>query len=73
MPIEPWGMMEFTMGFAVGAYAPLSAYGREDDCYSAFFNLGLLVINLHHYFDDELEKTFWPIFNTSLEASLVGL
>lgn len=53
-PVDPWAVTDWSVGLLAGAYGPLQARWRNNDCRSEWFNLGTNLIgyskNFNHPF-----------------------
>ena len=56
---HPWGIYDWINGFIMGAYAPLVGLGRDDDCFSRFFDWGVRMADMPHYFDKGFKVNEW--------------
>ena len=54
-PENGWAIFDWTVGLTMGAYGPLSAYAREDDCFSSWYDWGSITIGFSHYFDKKFK------------------
>ncbi len=43
-PHNGWGILDWSVGLTMGAYGPLNAYARDQDCFAAWFTWGVGVI-----------------------------
>ena len=56
---HPWGTYDWINGFVAGAYAPLAVLARRDDCFSRFFDWGIRMADMPHYFDKGFDPQAW--------------
>ena len=67
LPVNEWGILDFSMGLVSGLYRPLQARANAYDCQAQIISEGFLLIGLNSNFNKPftdktwLQWTFWGV------------